>query len=97
MNSHLVGQAPPAAQAATPLADWEAEGGARLDSLRRLHGQNQSHSDELLERLGAAVVSEWSDLPMPVRRCLFERAVRVPTSCDDGRVRAQLARFLHDR
>ena len=39
MNSHLVGQAPLAAQAATALADWEAEGGALLDSLRMLHGQ----------------------------------------------------------
>jgi len=59
--------------------------------------RSQSHSDELLERLGVAVVSEWNGLSMPVRGSLFERAVRVPTSSDDGRVRAQLARFLHDR
>ena len=51
-----------------------------VDSLRMLHGGSQvaeSHSDELLERLGAAVVSEWNDLSMPARRSLFEGAVRV--------------------
>ena len=97
---NFVAQEPPAAHAATALAGWEAEGGALLDSLQMLHGGSQvaeSDTDELLERLGAAVVSEWNILSMPVRRTLFERAARVPRSCDAGRVRAQLARFLHDR
>ena len=51
LNSNFLAQALPAAQAATALADWEAEGGAMVDSLRMLHGESQvaeSHSDELL-------------------------------------------------
>ena len=65
--------------------------------MRYFFSDHRSHSDELLERLGAAVVSEWNVLSMPARRYFFEGAVRVARSCDDGRVRGQLARFLHDR
>ena len=66
-----------------------------------LEGESQvarsQSQHELLERLGAAVVSEWNDLPMTVRKSLFERAARVPTLHEDGALKAQLARFLHDR
>lgn len=88
-------------QAVTGLSDWEAEGGALPASLRMQQGESQvartPSQHDLLERLGAAVVSEWNQLPMPVRRSLFERAARPPSSHDDGPLRAQLARFLHDR
>ena len=32
---------------------------------------------QLLQRLGAALVTEWNDLPTPLQRALFDRAVQV--------------------
>lgn len=52
---------------------------------------------ELLQRLGAAVVSEWDDLPMPLQRALFEHAVGARAWPDPGALKARMARFLHDR
>jgi hypothetical protein len=86
-------------QPARALSQWEAEGGALPGSQRMQQGESQvTRSDnehDLLERLGAAVVSEWTGLPMRVRRSLFERAAHLPP--EDGPLRARLARFLHDR
>ena len=51
---------------------------------------------QLLQRLGAAVVTEWNDLPMLLQRALFDRAVVKDPSCDTDLLKARMARFLHD-
>lgn len=53
--------------------------------------------EELLLRLGAAVVSEWNTLPMGTRRALWERAVDGPAPADVAALRREMAVFLHDR
>ena len=50
----------------------------------------------LLQRLGAALVTQWNDLPMPLQRALFDRAVVKDATCDTDLLKARMARFLHD-
>ena len=49
-----------------------------------------------LECLGAAVVMEWNDLPTDVQRDLFRHASAAEASYDPVRLKARIARFLHD-
>jgi hypothetical protein len=49
----------------------------------------------VLECLGAALVSEWSDLPNDVQRRLFEHAAS-GKSQDAAVLKTQIARFLHN-
>jgi hypothetical protein len=48
-----------------------------------------------LECLGAALVSEWNDLPTDVQRRLFEHAAS-GKSHDATVLKTRIARFLHD-
>lgn len=48
----------------------------------------------MLQRLGSALVAEWARLPMPLQRAIYERAV---SGDDDGLLKHEVARFLHDR
>jgi hypothetical protein len=50
----------------------------------------------LLQRLGAALVTEWNDLPTPLQRTLFDRAVVKDPTSDTDLLKARMARFLHD-
>jgi hypothetical protein len=50
----------------------------------------------LLERLGSALLQEWRELPMPLRRAIYDRAVESETTCDPTLLRRSMARFLHD-
>lgn len=47
----------------------------------------------VLERLGAAVVSEWAVLPKDVQRNLFQRATGAAE--DAATLKTGIARFLH--
>ena len=49
----------------------------------------------VLECLGAALVSEWSNLPTDVQRKLFEHATTGKLR-DAGLLKTRIARFLHD-
>ena len=49
----------------------------------------------VLECLGAALVSEWNDLPTDVQRRLFEHAAS-GKSHDAALLKARIARFLHN-
>ena len=51
---------------------------------------------QLLQRLGAALVTEWNDLPTPLQRALFDRAVVKDPASDTDLLKASMARFLHD-
>lgn len=81
------------------LDEWEAEGGISADA--RGTGENdaslQSPLDRfLLERLGAALVGEWSDLPARLQRTVYELAVIVSSPSNRPTIRRQMARFLHE-
>jgi hypothetical protein len=82
--------------------------GARVDSLGDVQGgrgagllPRQEIRDldprerHILECLGAAVVSTWSDLPRSVQRAIFEHAA-AQQAYDTASLRKQLACFLHD-
>ena len=87
-------------QTAKALQGWEAEGGAPLALLQgpRADASMLSTAErELLQRLGAAVVGEWDELPMPLQRALFDQAVSARGWSDPAALKARMARFLHDR
>lgn len=50
---------------------------------------------DLLLRLGAALVQEWNTLPMATRRALYERAVDGHPAADDALRKHDMAVFLH--
>jgi hypothetical protein len=86
-------------QMAEGLARWEGEGGAPQASPRSDRGRAKALAAaerHVLERLGAAVVMEWNALPTAVRRAIFRHAWAAEASYDPVRLKARVARFLHD-
>jgi hypothetical protein len=81
-------------QLARALARWENEGGAVLpdDNGIALSPVEQG----ILQCLGAAVISQWSDLPTEVQKALFQDAVSSGDPRQSTSLREQIARFLHD-
>jgi hypothetical protein len=87
-------------ESATDLEAWDAEGGALAipaqtggDAATALSAAER----RLLGRLGAALLGEWNHLPMPLRRAIYDRAVRGATTFDPSALKRRMARFLHDR
>jgi hypothetical protein len=85
-------------EAATALDEWEAEGGtAAAGAAGEGDASTRPPLDRLLlERLGAALVGEWSNLPARLQRTVYERAVSVSSPSNRPTIRRQMARFLHD-
>lgn len=80
------------ARAAADLARWETEGGSPPQPYAASLGD-----EPLLRRLGAAVVGEWNNLPTPLQRAVYERAVAVGAAPGgDAAMKRRMARFLHD-
>ena len=50
----------------------------------------------MLQRLGAALVGEWNNVPRLLQRAIYERAAGGGTSLNRATTRRQMARFLHD-
>jgi hypothetical protein len=85
--------------AATALDEWEAEGGAPAfaPQAREPAAVLRPPFDRLLlERLGAALLAEWSHLPVPLQRAVYESAVGGGMSSNRTGLRREMARFLHD-
>ena len=85
---------------ATDLEAWDAEGGALpfpTQACGTASTELSAAERRLLGRLGAALVGEWNNLPMPVRRAIYDRAVRGAPTCDPSALKRRMARFLHDR
>ncbi len=79
------------------LARWEGEGGAPIlpSAVRYEQGELGDAERRVLECLGAGVVSEWHQLPTPVQRVIFQRAVS-GEAYDAMELKTRIARFLHD-
>ena len=86
----------PDAQTATNLEEWEAEGGApKATAVRTADSDPAALSEaeqQLLQRLGAALVSEWNQLPTPWQRTLYARAVGTEPPWTVGRTPPASAR-----
>ena len=82
---------------ATALDRWDEEGGAQELAWPLPYEASDLRDVELrvLECLGAALVSEWNDLPTDVQRRLFEHAAS-GKSHDATVLKTRIARFLHD-
>lgn len=74
------------------VATWDAEGGALPTAAPPEPGAD----DELLLRLGAALVREWNSLPTATQRALYDRAVSGPSPTEDAALKREMAVFLHD-
>lgn len=84
-------------EAATALEEWEAEGGASAGVPQASQHTAPSPLERLLlQRLGAALVSEWNHLPAPLQRAIYERAAGGGSSSKGFTMRRHMARFLHD-
>jgi hypothetical protein len=85
------------AQMDTALDQWEGEGGAQAWSwaLRYKGGAPSDRERQVLEYLGAAVVSGWNELPTSIQCTIFQHATANKTY-NTNRLREQIARFLHD-
>ncbi|MDE2465486.1 MAG: hypothetical protein KGO02_17500 [Alphaproteobacteria bacterium] len=85
-------------QMESALARWEQEGGAPSSPWALGLGRSDLADNEhdILECLGVAVVCEWNTLPTDIRRALFRHAT-CGNGFDPARLKAQIARFLHDR
>src|SRR5271155_1713335 len=83
--------------ASNALDRWEEEGGAQagLWPLPYETGVLLKPERRVLECLGAALVSEWSNLPTDVQRRLFEHATSGKLR-DAALLKTRIARFLHD-
>ena len=55
----------------------------------------ESHERDMLQALGAALLSRWPDLPRDVQKSLFEAAISDATTNAEV-LKSGLARFLHD-
>jgi hypothetical protein len=79
------------------LDRWEGEGGAQALPwvLRYRSGVPSNKERQVLEYLGAAVVSGWNELPTDIQRAIFQHAAANKVY-DAARLREQIARFLHD-
>jgi len=100
MDTHMHPDIVDDVESASDLEAWDAEGGALAvpvqtggDALTTLSAAER----RLLGRLGAALVGEWNHLPMPLRRAIYDRAVRGAATADPSALKRRMARFLHDR
>jgi hypothetical protein len=82
-------------QRAKALARWEGEGGALGASSEPDHALDPAEL-RILSRLGAALLIEWSTLPTDLQRAIFARASTLHAATDGFRIKAEIARFLHD-
>jgi hypothetical protein len=82
---------------ANALDRWDEEGGAPAAPwpLPYETGDLLDAERRVLECLGAALVSEWNDLPTDVQRRLFEHAASGKSN-DAALLKARIARFLHN-
>ena len=78
------------------LARWDNEGGAAAPEPDDFDGVARTKEDQLmLQRLGAAAIAEWNDLPTGIQRRIFERAIWLDDPSQPMKLKSLIARFLH--
>lgn len=86
-------------QLAPALARWENEGGATFSSPEEANDEHAALSlaeQHILQRLGAAVIVQWTELPTDVQKALFEHAVSSGDPRHSMHLREKIARFFHN-
>lgn len=69
-----------------------------IDELDQICGEVLAAEEEqVLRCLGAAVIMQWSSLPMSLQREIFDTAGSVGKLGETAALRGQIARFLHKR
>jgi hypothetical protein len=99
----MVAKTPKRRKASNPLASalarWESEGGApgpaSEEPSRDKAVPLSEEEGRILQRLGAAVLLQWNDLPTAIQRQLFEHAVAMGEARHTAELKEQIARFLH--
>jgi hypothetical protein len=84
------------------IARWETEGGAPKGAAQEKRNQEKrnelasltNEEEHILRCLGAAVITQWNDLPTKIQRELFEHAI-VGKLTHTAELKGQVARFLH--
>jgi len=83
---------------ARAISRWENEGGAPKSSAQERREQSAvlaADEERILRSLGAAVITQWGDLPREIQRALFEDAVSISEPRETAALKARIARFLH--
>jgi hypothetical protein len=83
---------------ADALARWDNEGGAAKGAPQKVRDDMTSLAKEeehILRCLGAAVITQWDDLPTAIQRELFEHAISMGKRHHTAELKGQIARFLH--
>lgn len=86
-------------QTANALDRWEDEGGATRVVSQALVAQISALTPserQILQCLGAAVVVQWTELPLNVQRTLFKVASEHSGSGSETTLPVRIARFLHE-
>ena len=79
---------------ARALARWDNEGGA---APTKAAGPTKlaKAEERILQCLGAAVIVQWNNLPTDIQKQLFQHAVSMGEPRNVGRLKEEIARFLH--
>lgn len=92
------GDAPPPTDAemrARALSRWEGEGGTLVSSTAP-NDALDTEEMRILARIGAAALAQWEALEAPVREAMLGTICRPLAPGDGVRIKAGIARFLHD-
>lgn len=86
-------------QLARALARWDDEGGATASSSEDdcdVRAALSVKDQQILQCLGAAVITQWTEFPVEIQKTLFEHAVTSADPRHSASLREQIARFLHN-
>jgi hypothetical protein len=82
---------------ATAIPRWEGEGGA-TPSIPKAPATGAAlalEEEHILRCLGAAVIMQWSEFSQKIQRDLFQHAIAMGKPGATGKLKSQVARFLH--
>jgi hypothetical protein len=80
------------------VAGWDSEGGAPQTAVREKRVEQAPLTEDeehVLQRLGAAVLVQWNDLPSRIQRQLFDHAASMGEPRYTTQLRGEIARFLN--
>ena len=80
---------------ARALARWDNEGGAAARTKAVGQTKLAKAEERILQCLGAAVIVQWNNLPTDIQRQLFQHAISRDEPRNVGRLKEEIARFLH--